>query len=62
VAALGFPIGMLLLATVSFTCFAACRAQRHKVFKIMAVVFLCAGLVCALIPVGLVVWALILTL
>jgi hypothetical protein len=43
---------------VSFTCFAACRAQRHKVFKVLAYAFLCIGLICALTPVGVVLWAL----
>jgi hypothetical protein len=46
-AALGVLIMLLYLAAGCFICFAACRAQRHKAFKIMAVVFLSAGLACA---------------
>jgi hypothetical protein len=51
-AALGVVIMLLYLAAGCFICFAACRAQRHKAFKIMAVVFLSAGLACAAILVG----------
>ncbi|MGW3632785.1 hypothetical protein ACWD7F_21895 [Streptomyces sp. NPDC005122] len=58
-AALGFFFVVLpCVAIVSFTCFAACRVQRHKAFKVLAVVFLCVGMVCALTPVGTVVWVL----
>ncbi|OKJ38466.1 hypothetical protein AMK24_12705 [Streptomyces sp. CB02366] len=57
-AALGFFFILLpCLAIVSFTCFAACRAQRHGIFKALAYVFLSAGLVCGLTPVGMVIRA-----
>jgi hypothetical protein len=57
-AALGFFFIILpCLAVVSFTCFAACRAQRHKAFKALAYACLCLGLVCGLTPIGIVVWA-----
>ncbi|CAL9408386.1 hypothetical protein SUDANB38_01612 [Streptomyces sp. enrichment culture] len=57
-AALGFFFIILpCLAVVSFTCFAACRAQRHKAFKASAYACLCLGLVCGLTPIGIVVWA-----
>ncbi|MFJ2023603.1 hypothetical protein ACIODW_07275 [Streptomyces sp. NPDC087897] len=57
-AALGFFFVVLpCLAIVSFTCFAACRSQRHRIFKALAYVFLSAGLVCGLTPVGVVIWA-----
>jgi hypothetical protein len=45
------------LAIISFTCFAACRAQRHKAFKVLAYACLCFGLVCGLTPIGFVIWA-----
>lgn len=51
-AALGALVVLLYLAAGCFICFAACRAQRHKAFKIMAIVFFSAGLACALILVG----------
>ncbi|MFH9223012.1 hypothetical protein ACH4NT_26885 [Streptomyces lydicus] len=52
-AALGFVFVMLpCLALVSFTCFAACRAQRRRVFKPLAYVCLTVGLAAALTPVG----------
>ncbi|GAA2539401.1 hypothetical protein GCM10010398_27690 [Streptomyces fimbriatus] len=57
-AALGFFLVTLpCLAIVCFVCFAACRAQRHQAFKISAHVFLSAGLLCALTPVGVLMWA-----
>jgi hypothetical protein len=59
VAALGVLIMLLYLAAGCFICFAACRAQRHKVFKILAVVFLSAGSTCALTLVGVGVLALV---
>lgn len=56
-AALGFVFVVLpCLAIISFTCFAACRAQQHKVFKVFAYAFLSVGLAAALTPVGIVVW------
>ncbi|MEW2074993.1 hypothetical protein ACFZAG_01175 [Streptomyces sp. NPDC012403] len=56
-AALGFVfITLPCLAIISFTCFAACRAQKHKIFKVLAHTFLAVGLACALVPVGVVVW------
>ena len=56
-AALGFFFVTLpCLAIVCFVCFAACRARRHKAFKISAYVFLSAGLLCALTPVGVLMW------
>ena len=58
VAALGFTfITLPCLAIICFTCFAACRAQRHKAFKALAYACLGLGLVCALTPVGFVVLA-----
>ncbi|MFG2402090.1 hypothetical protein [Streptomyces lydicus] len=52
-AALGFVFVMLpCLALVSFTCFAACRAQRRTAFKPLAYVCLTVGLAAALTPVG----------
>nr|WSW69237.1 hypothetical protein OG461_25275 [Streptomyces sp. NBC_00995] len=51
-AALGFFFILLpCLAVVSFTCFAACRAQRRKVFKALAYACLSVGLACGLAPV-----------
>ncbi|MEU1020688.1 hypothetical protein ABZ383_30330 [Streptomyces sp. NPDC005900] len=56
-AALGFVFILLpCLAVISFTCFAACRAQRHKMFKPLAYVSLTVGLVAALTPVAVVAW------
>lgn len=56
-AALGFFFIILpCMAIVSFTCFAACRAQQHRVFKALAFACLTAGLVSGLTPVGLLVW------
>ncbi|MFB6779304.1 hypothetical protein ACFCX0_18165 [Streptomyces sp. NPDC056352] len=53
--ALGFVFMSLpVLSIVSFTCFAACRAQQARALKILSVVFLAAGLLCLLTPVGLV--------
>ncbi|MET7935376.1 hypothetical protein [Streptomyces sp. NPDC005322] len=43
-------------AILSFTCFAACRAQRRKVFKVLAHGFLTVGLVAALTSAGVGVW------
>ncbi|MEV7382341.1 hypothetical protein [Streptomyces lydicus] len=54
-AALGFVFFMLpclALALVSFTGFAACRAQRRRAFKPLAYVCLTVGLAAALTPVG----------
>ncbi|MEU6374280.1 hypothetical protein [Streptomyces sp. NPDC046909] len=57
-AALGFFfITLPCLAIIGFTCFAACRAQSHKVFKVLAYVCLALGLVCGLTPIGIVIWA-----
>ncbi|MFH9608499.1 hypothetical protein [Streptomyces sp. NPDC017448] len=57
-AALGFFFIVLpCLAIASFTCFAACRAQRHRAFKALAYVFLSAGLTCGLTPVAMVIRA-----
>ncbi|MFD8518492.1 hypothetical protein ACFV2D_00485 [Streptomyces capillispiralis] len=56
-AALGFFfVSLPCLAIVGFTCFAAFRAQKNKVFKVLAHLCLAFGLVCALVPVGLVIW------
>lgn len=56
--ALGFLFIVLpCLAIVSFTCFAACRAQRHRAFKALAYGFLSVGLVCGLAPIGVLLWA-----
>lgn len=58
VAALGFFFIVLpCLAIVSFTCFAACRAQQHRAFKVLAYVCLSGGLVCGLIPIAVLVHA-----
>ncbi|MGA5563119.1 hypothetical protein ACPCUV_18370 [Streptomyces platensis] len=58
-AAFGFVFVMLpCLAIAGFTCFAACRAQRHKAFKLLAGVCLTVGLTAALTPVGVLVWLL----
>ncbi|MFD5894083.1 MULTISPECIES: hypothetical protein [unclassified Streptomyces] len=55
--ALGFVFVTLpCLAILSFTAFAACRAQRPKVFKTLAHVFLAFGLICGLTPVGVMAW------
>jgi len=57
VAAFGFVFVMLpCLAIAGFTCFAACRAQRPKVFKLLAGVCLTVGLAAALTPVGVMLW------
>ncbi|MFE5483387.1 hypothetical protein [Streptomyces sp. NPDC056527] len=57
-AALGFFFIILpCLAIVSFTCFAACRARRQKVFKALAYVCLSVGVICGLTPVGVLIWA-----
>ncbi|CAL9510366.1 hypothetical protein SUDANB70_03636 [Streptomyces sp. enrichment culture] len=45
------------LAIISFTCCAACRAQQHKAFKVLASACLCLGLVSGLVPVGVLIWA-----
>ncbi|MFF9485772.1 hypothetical protein [Streptomyces sp. NPDC014676] len=56
-AALGFVfITLPCLAIIGFTCFAACRAQKHEAFKVLAYACLAFGLACALVPVGVVVW------
>ncbi|MEU8528895.1 hypothetical protein AB0C77_25400 [Streptomyces sp. NPDC048629] len=53
--AFGFVfISLPVIAIVCFTCFAACRAQRQQVFKVLSHVFLAAGLLCVLTPIGLV--------
>ncbi|MFI7005108.1 hypothetical protein [Streptomyces sp. NPDC050145] len=60
-AALGFVFVILpCLAVLCFTGFAACRAQRALAFQVLAWLLLAAGLVCALVPVGFVVWFLFL--
>lgn len=57
-AALGFFFVIVPgLAIISFTGFAACRAQQHKIFKVLAYLLLSVGLVCVLTPVGLIAWA-----
>ncbi|MET9770548.1 hypothetical protein [Streptomyces sp. NPDC006415] len=57
-AALGFFFIILpCLAIMSFTCFAACRAQANRTLKSLAYVFLSAGLICGLTPIGMVIWA-----
>ncbi len=56
-AALGFFFIILpCLAILSFTCFAACRAQRRRVFRILAYVCLTVGLISGLTPVGVLIW------
>ncbi|MFF1393244.1 hypothetical protein ACFVZD_05410 [Streptomyces sp. NPDC058287] len=56
-AALGFFfIALPCLAIAAFTGFAACRAQRQRVFKALAGRLLTAGLTCALVPSGIIVW------
>ncbi|MFJ9110923.1 hypothetical protein [Streptomyces sp. NPDC102283] len=58
VAALGFFFIVLpCLAVVSFTSFAACRAQQHRAFKVLAYVCLSVGLVCGLTPVAVLMYA-----
>ncbi|MFK4066691.1 hypothetical protein [Streptomyces sp. NPDC029674] len=60
-AALGLVFILLpCLSIIAFTGFAACRAQRPRVFKLLAALCLSAGLVCALVPVGTVTWFLFL--
>ncbi|MEU0522661.1 hypothetical protein [Streptomyces niveus] len=44
------------LAILSFTAFAACRAQRPRAVKALAHVFLAFGLICGLTPVGVMAW------
>ncbi|MEV6438791.1 hypothetical protein [Streptomyces anulatus] len=55
-AALGFfSVVLPCLSIVSFTCFtcfAACRAQQHRAFKVLAYVCLPVGLVCGLTPIA----------
>ncbi|MFB8268307.1 hypothetical protein ACFC96_17045 [Streptomyces sp. NPDC055955] len=59
VAALGFFFIVLPgLAIVAFAGFAACRARRQRFFKVLAAVLLTAGLTCALVPAGMIVWLL----
>ena len=56
-AGIGFVFIMLpCLAIISFTCFAACRAQRHKALKLLAHVCLAVGLTAARTPVAFVIW------
>ncbi|MEV6699151.1 hypothetical protein AB0M68_18515 [Streptomyces sp. NPDC051453] len=56
-AELGFLfITLPCLAIAAFTGFAACRAQRHRAFKVLAAALLTAGLTCALVPIGIIVW------
>ncbi|MYR16039.1 hypothetical protein GTY62_36665 [Streptomyces sp. SID724] len=58
VAALGFLFIVLpCLAVVSFTCFAACRAQQHRAFELLAYGCLSVGLVCGLTPIAVLLWA-----
>ncbi|MFD8774037.1 hypothetical protein [Streptomyces sp. NPDC059916] len=47
---------MPCLAIAAFTGFAACRAQRRRAYKALAAAVLTAGLACALIPIGIIVW------
>jgi hypothetical protein len=55
---LGFVfIALPCLAIISFTCFAAFRAQAHQASKVLAYAFLSLGLACFLVPLGVVVWA-----
>ncbi|MFD3477003.1 hypothetical protein [Streptomyces sp. NPDC058695] len=49
-----FFITLPCLAIAAFTGFAACRAERRRVFKALTAV-LTAGLTCALIPIGIIV-------
>ncbi|MFJ6232469.1 hypothetical protein ACIQH0_00090 [Streptomyces griseus] len=42
---------------MSFTCFAACRAQQHRAFELLAYGCLCVGLVCGLTPTAVLLWA-----
>ncbi|MEV2264309.1 hypothetical protein OG473_19900 [Streptomyces anulatus] len=52
-AALGFfSVVLPCLSIVSFTCFAACRAQQHRAFKVLAYVCLPVGLACGLTPIA----------
>ncbi|MGW6154851.1 hypothetical protein ACWFRM_17210 [Streptomyces sp. NPDC055144] len=56
-AALGFFfIALPCLVIAAFTGFAACRAQRRGAFKALAAVLLPAGLTCALIAIGIIIW------
>ncbi|BCK70673.1 hypothetical protein Srufu_046260 [Streptomyces libani subsp. rufus] len=56
-AAFGFIFVMLpCVAIAGFTCFAACRAQRHTAFKLLAGVCLTVALAATLTPVGALVW------
>ncbi|GFE16366.1 hypothetical protein Sgleb_44130 [Streptomyces glebosus] len=56
-AAFGFIFVMLpCVAIAGFTCFAACRAQRHTAFKLLAGVCLAVALAAALTPVGVLAW------
>ncbi|MFE4250901.1 hypothetical protein ACFRU3_15635 [Streptomyces sp. NPDC056910] len=56
-AALGFFfITLPCLAIAACTGFAACGAQRRRAYKALAAVVLTAGLACALIPIGIIVW------
>ncbi|MFD4034764.1 hypothetical protein ACFWVP_30740 [Streptomyces sp. NPDC058637] len=58
-AALGLVfITLPVLAIVSFTCFAAFRAQENKMLKILAQVCLAVGVGCLLVPVAAVAWGL----
>ncbi|MFI6063217.1 aldo/keto reductase [Streptomyces sp. NPDC051286] len=58
VPALGFFFVVLpCLAVVSFTCFAACRAQHQRALKTLSYLCLSVGLVCGLTPVGVLILA-----
>ncbi|WP_239111969.1 hypothetical protein [Streptomyces anulatus] len=57
-AALGFFFIVLpCLAVISFICFAACRAQQHRAFRLLAYGCLAAGLLCGLTPIAVLLWA-----
>ncbi|MEU7486638.1 hypothetical protein [Streptomyces sp. NPDC042319] len=61
-----FALGIMFMylpaaAIISFTCFAAFRAQRHKAFKILAYAFLTLGLLCGGTPVTFLLWPELLT-
>ncbi|WP_392671897.1 hypothetical protein [Streptomyces sp. LN785] len=46
-----------MLGLIAVTGFAACRAQRQRVFKTLAYLCLSIGIVSVLTPVGVLVWA-----
>ncbi|MFE2987973.1 hypothetical protein [Streptomyces sp. NPDC059262] len=50
-----FFIALPCLAIAAFTGFAACRAQHHRAFKVLAAALLTAGLTCARVRIGIIV-------